>query len=197
VTLTVPVSGVDSDSTSWAPVAEIGPRWAVQPMSAFCRICETGLSALPLKLRGAPRSAACDRRQRDRDRRHHHRTALRRRQRRQFDKRRRLDRGARRQPVHHFRLIRKETAITAVPIRMVLEMHRKTHRPPGPIEPKESTGKGKNAPVEGKLVASVRPLITGHHHRVRAERVAIASRRSRSGRKRQRPRRMPEPLVAF
>ena len=58
VTFSVPVSGVASDSTSWAPVAVIGPREAVQPMSAFCRICDTGLSALPAKLRGAPRSAA-------------------------------------------------------------------------------------------------------------------------------------------
>ena len=58
VTFSVPVSGVDSDSTSCAPVAVIGPREAVQPISAFCRICEIGLSALPLKVRGAPRSAA-------------------------------------------------------------------------------------------------------------------------------------------
>ena len=58
VTFSVPVSGVASDSTSWAPVAVIGPREAVQPISAFCRICDTGLSALPAKLRGAPRSAA-------------------------------------------------------------------------------------------------------------------------------------------
>ena len=58
VTLSVPVSGVASDNTSWAPVAVIGPREAVQPMSAFSRICEIGLSALPLKLRGALRSAA-------------------------------------------------------------------------------------------------------------------------------------------
>ena len=36
----------------------IGPREAVQPMSAFCRSCDTGLSALPAKLRGAARSAA-------------------------------------------------------------------------------------------------------------------------------------------
>ena len=41
VTFSVPVSGVASDSTSCAPVALIGPREAVQPMSAFCRICET------------------------------------------------------------------------------------------------------------------------------------------------------------
>jgi hypothetical protein len=58
VTFSVPVSAVASDSTSCAPVAEIGPRDAVQPMSAFCRICATGLSALPAKVRGAPRSAA-------------------------------------------------------------------------------------------------------------------------------------------
>ena len=58
VTLSVPVSGVASDNTSWAPVADIGPREAVQPMSAFSRICDIGLSALPLKFRGAPRSAA-------------------------------------------------------------------------------------------------------------------------------------------
>ena len=36
----------------------IGPREAVQPMSAFSRICDIGLSALPLKFRGALRSAA-------------------------------------------------------------------------------------------------------------------------------------------
>ena len=53
-----PVSGVASDSTSWAPVAVIGPRDAVQPISAFCSTCDTGLSALPAKLRGAARSAA-------------------------------------------------------------------------------------------------------------------------------------------
>ena len=58
VTFSVPVSGVASDSTSCAPVATIGPREAVQPISAFCRICEIGLSALPAKERGAPRSAA-------------------------------------------------------------------------------------------------------------------------------------------
>ena len=58
VTFSVPVSGVASDSTSWAPVAVIGPREAVQPISAFCRICDIGLSALPAKWRGAPRSAA-------------------------------------------------------------------------------------------------------------------------------------------
>ena len=58
VTFSVPVSGVASDSTSCAPVAVIGPREAVQPMSAFCRICDTGLSAFPAKVRGAPRSAA-------------------------------------------------------------------------------------------------------------------------------------------
>src|ERR1019366_514348 len=39
-------------------VAVIGEHTWVQPMSAFCRICDTGLSALPAKVRGAPRSAA-------------------------------------------------------------------------------------------------------------------------------------------
>ncbi len=58
VTLSVPLIGVVSVSTSCAPVAAIGPRDAVQPMSAFCRICWTGLSALPPKVFGAPRSAA-------------------------------------------------------------------------------------------------------------------------------------------
>ena len=58
VTFSFPVSAVVSDSTSWPPVAPIGPREAVQPMSAFCSTCDTGLSALPEKLRGAPRSAA-------------------------------------------------------------------------------------------------------------------------------------------
>src|ERR1039457_2614114 len=54
VTFSVPVSGIASDSISWAPVAVIGPRDAVQPISAFCRIGDTGLSAFPAKLRGAP-----------------------------------------------------------------------------------------------------------------------------------------------
>ena len=58
VTLSVPDIGVDSDSTSCAPVAVISPREAVQPISAFCRICDTGLSALPANDRCAPRSAA-------------------------------------------------------------------------------------------------------------------------------------------
>ena len=58
VTLSVPVKGVVSDSTSSAPVAVIGPREAVQPISAFCRICDAGLSALPANVRNAPRSAA-------------------------------------------------------------------------------------------------------------------------------------------
>src|ERR1700691_3229924 len=57
VAFSVPVSDAVSDNTSWAPVAAIGPRDAVQPMSAFCRICEAGLSALPAKLRGEARSA--------------------------------------------------------------------------------------------------------------------------------------------
>ena len=58
VTLSLPLIGVVSDSTSWVPVARIGPREAVQPMSASCSNCDTGLSALPAKLRGAARSAA-------------------------------------------------------------------------------------------------------------------------------------------
>ncbi len=58
VTLSLPVSGVDSDSVSWAPVAVIGPREAVQPISASCSSCEAGLSALPVKVRCAPRSTA-------------------------------------------------------------------------------------------------------------------------------------------
>src|SRR5262245_11663287 len=58
VTLSVPVSGVVSDSTSCAPVTVIDPREAVQPISAFCRICDTGFSALPPKVRAVPRSAA-------------------------------------------------------------------------------------------------------------------------------------------
>ena len=48
VTFSVPVSGVVSDSVSCAPLAAIAPREAVQPISAFCRSCEIGLSALPL-----------------------------------------------------------------------------------------------------------------------------------------------------
>ncbi len=58
VTFSFPFSAVVSDSTSWPPVAPIDPREAVQPMSAFCSTCDTGLSALPEKLRGVPRSAA-------------------------------------------------------------------------------------------------------------------------------------------
>jgi hypothetical protein len=58
VTLSVPVSGVDMVSVSCAPVAAIGPRAAVHLISASCSNCCTGLSAVPLKLRGAPRSAA-------------------------------------------------------------------------------------------------------------------------------------------
>src|SRR5581483_262915 len=58
VTLSFPDSGEDSESASLSPVAPIGPREAVQPISAFCRICDTGLSALPEKLRAALRSAA-------------------------------------------------------------------------------------------------------------------------------------------
>ncbi len=58
VTFSFPVSPVANVSTSWAPVAVTGPRDAVHPMSAFCRTCDTGLSALPAKLRGAARSAA-------------------------------------------------------------------------------------------------------------------------------------------
>src|ERR1700723_1513864 len=57
VAFSVPASDVVSDNTSWAPVAVIGPRDAVQPMSAFCRICDAGLSALPAKVRGEARSA--------------------------------------------------------------------------------------------------------------------------------------------
>ena len=57
VTLSLPVRGVDSDSTSCAPLARIGPRTAVQPISAFCSTCDTGLSDLPAKSRGAARSA--------------------------------------------------------------------------------------------------------------------------------------------
>src|SRR6266404_450885 len=55
VAFSAPVSGVASDSTSWAPVAVIAPRDALQPISAFCRICDTGLSALPAKARAARR----------------------------------------------------------------------------------------------------------------------------------------------
>ena len=57
VTFSFPFNGVDSDSTSCAPVAKIGPREADQPISAFCRTCDTGLSALPVKVRGAAWSA--------------------------------------------------------------------------------------------------------------------------------------------
>src|ERR1700755_2287872 len=42
VTLTCPVMGADSDTMSCLPVAVIGPREAVQPISAFCRTCATG-----------------------------------------------------------------------------------------------------------------------------------------------------------
>ena len=57
MTFSFPVRGVASDSTSWLPVATIAPREAVQPISAFCNTCDTGLSALPAKLRGVLRSA--------------------------------------------------------------------------------------------------------------------------------------------
>ncbi len=42
-----PVSGAYSDIVSGAPVAEMAPREAVQPISAFCNSCEIGCSALP------------------------------------------------------------------------------------------------------------------------------------------------------
>src|SRR5579883_1643214 len=58
VILTLPVMGVDSDSISWPPVAVIGPRDAVQPISAFCKTCAAGLSAFPAKFFCALRSAA-------------------------------------------------------------------------------------------------------------------------------------------
>jgi hypothetical protein len=56
VTLSLPVSGVDSMSWLLTPAAVIAPRSTVQLMSAFCRICPTGLSAFPAKLCGAARS---------------------------------------------------------------------------------------------------------------------------------------------
>ncbi len=149
VTLSVPVSGVASDSTSCAPVAAIGPRWAVQPISAFCRICEIGFSALPLKvLRRAAIGGVADRRQRNRDRHHHNGAARRRRQRRQFDQHRAADRAARRQPVHRLQADHERDRDHRDPDQNCLQMHRQTHRPPGPIEPQPgSTGKGKGAPV--------------------------------------------------
>ena len=135
VTFSVPVSGVDSDKASCAPVAAIGPREAVQPISAFCRICGTGFSALPLKFRGAPRSAAS----------------------RMADSAMATEaitvelreaggsggnstssggwtvsRGDTQSMT--FRLIRNDAATTAMAIRIVFETHRQTHRPPGPIE---------------------------------------------------------------
>ena len=58
MTFKVPVNGVEKDNASGAPVTAIGPRTAVQLMSAFCRICSAGFLALPAKLRGTPRSAA-------------------------------------------------------------------------------------------------------------------------------------------
>src|ERR1700759_2058672 len=58
VTLMVPFSGVAKVKTSAAPVAVIGPREAFQPISAFCKICVAGLSALPVKFRGVARSTA-------------------------------------------------------------------------------------------------------------------------------------------
>ena len=142
VTFSVPVNGVASDSTSWAPVAVIGPREAVQPMSAFCRICDTGLSALPAKVRGAPRSAAS-----------------------------RIapsaiatgammlelrgaggsggnstSTGAAPSPRGDsqsivFRLTKNETATTAIASRIVLEAHRQTHCPPGLIQPESLQGR--------------------------------------------------------
>src|SRR4029079_8184120 len=50
--------GAVSDSTFCVPVVRIGPREAVQPISASCSSCDTGLSALPAKFFGAARSAA-------------------------------------------------------------------------------------------------------------------------------------------
>src|SRR3954469_25284955 len=58
LTVSVPVSGVDIVSLSWAPVAATGPRAALHLMSAFCSSCGAGLSAVPAKLRGVARSAA-------------------------------------------------------------------------------------------------------------------------------------------
>jgi hypothetical protein len=55
-TVSLPSSGVESDSAFCTPDAAIGPRVTVQLMSAFCRIWLTGLSALPPILRGAARS---------------------------------------------------------------------------------------------------------------------------------------------
>jgi hypothetical protein len=57
VTFSLPLIGVEIVSTSLSPLAAIGPRTADQPMSAFSRICEIGLSALPAKLRGEAFSA--------------------------------------------------------------------------------------------------------------------------------------------
>ena len=131
VTFNVPVSGVASDSTSCAPVAAIGPREAVQPISAFCRICDIGLSALPSKI-----AARRDRRRRGsptahRDRRHHGGCARSRRQRRQFGKRAAAGRGARRDEVHDLQAGHKRDDDDRERNQNRLRMHRQTHRPPG------------------------------------------------------------------
>jgi len=51
------VSGVASDSTSWAPVAEIAARGRPADVGILQHL-RRRLSALPAKLRGAARSAA-------------------------------------------------------------------------------------------------------------------------------------------
>ena len=132
VTFSVPVKGVASDSTSWAPVAAIGPREAVQPISAFCRICDTGLSALPAKVRGALRSAAS----RIADKRDRHRgddagSARGRRQRRQFDQHGRAHRAARRHPIHRFQADEKRDRKRRDPEQDHLWTNRQTHLFPG------------------------------------------------------------------
>src|SRR5882757_5049051 len=185
VMLSVPVSGVASDSTSWAPVAVIGPRSALQPISAFCSTWDTGLSALPLNVFGAPRSAAS----------------------------RIADsatatcaittelrgaggsggnwtsaggwtaaRGASQSIA--FRLIKNETATTAVPIKIVLRRIGGRIVPPDRLNSGSSTGKGKAAPVRR----------IGVHHAALYCEALRRLRHLRRQSKRKRPRRVPEPL---
>ena len=129
-------------------------------MSAFCRICETGLSALPLKVRGAPRSAAS--RIADSaiatgaitvERAAPAAAAA-------IRQARARARRPRRQPVHRLQADQKRDRDHRIAIRICLQMHRQTHRPPGSIDaPEGFTGEGRAAPVQGpsSLSPQMRP----------------------------------------
>ena len=163
VTFSVPVSGVASDSTSWAPVAVIGPREAVQPISAFCRICDTGLSALPAKVRGAPRSAASriaesaiatgammlEARGAGGSGGNSTSTGA-------------PHRAARRQPVHRLQADEKRDREHRDPEQDRLEIHRQTHRPPGLIQRRSLQGGAGGARRRSRLIAcEARPTVLG------------------------------------